>query len=321
MKTSEELKKFYEEQLLPDLKTLDSRRKKIAIGVGLLTFATVLVPLFVLAQFVMDFSAKSFYLLAGSLPMSMFFSSIIWFVGHLLLTRKYARDFKDQVIRKIVKFVDSDLNYESKKSLSISSQNPSKFEIEDYTSGMIGKTRIEFYSLSSEYTEITDSRGRGHKWWYTPFKGIFFIADFNKKFKGTTAVFSDIAERYLGKVVGSKIQSSETINGELVKLEDPEFEKTFVVYSDDQVEARYILSTSLMQRILEFKKKTGRDFSILFVDNTAHIAISYYKNLLEPRIFRSLLDFKQVEQYFHNIKLAVDVVEDLNLNTRIWGKE
>ena len=42
-------------------------------------------------------------------------------------------------------------------------------------------------------------------------------------------------------------------HGELVKLEDPEFEKSFVVYSGNQTEARYILSTSLMRRILDYK--------------------------------------------------------------------
>ena len=41
----------------------------------------------------------------------------------------------------------------------------------------------------------------------------------------------------------------------LVKLEDPEFEKHFVVSGEDQVEARYILSTCLMQRLTDFRNK------------------------------------------------------------------
>ena len=35
-----------------------------------------------------------------------------------------------------------------------------------------------------------------------------------------------------------------------MKLENPDFEKTFDVYSTDQIEARYLLSPSMMERLL-----------------------------------------------------------------------
>ena len=37
----------------------------------------------------------------------------------------------------------------------------------------------------------------------------------------------------------------------LIKMDNPEFEKEFVVYSDNPIKARYILTHSLMQRILK----------------------------------------------------------------------
>ncbi|MFT5169968.1 MAG: hypothetical protein ACI8Q2_000583, partial [Candidatus Omnitrophota bacterium] len=44
-------------------------------------------------------------------------------------------------------------------------------------------------------------------------------------------------------------------------------------------------------------------------------------NLFEPRIFKTLLDFKPIEEYFEDLSFAIGIVEDLNLNTRIWSKE
>ena len=44
-------------------------------------------------------------------------------------------------------------------------------------------------------------------------------------------------------------------------------------------------------------------------------------DLFEPRLFQTLLDFKPVRQYFEDIELAVGIVDDLNLNTRIWSKQ
>ena len=70
-----------------------------------------------------------------------------------------------------------------------------------------------------------------------------------------TLLYPDTAEKMFGKFG----QSLQSLNGKMahggrdvVKLEDPEFEKEFVVYAHDQVEARYVLSPSLMRRLLEF---------------------------------------------------------------------
>ena len=151
-------------------------------------------------------------------------------------------------------------------------------------------------------------------------QGLFFIADFNKKFSGRTFVLPDTAERLFGDA-GAFFQSLSKGRGELVKLEDPEFERMFVVYGDDQVESRYILSTSLMQRIVEFRKKTGRPIYLSFVGTQVFVAVSYRKALFEPRVFTSILHFKSAETYFDDLVLAVGIVEDLNLNTRIWSKQ
>ena len=45
---------------------------------------------------------------------------------------------------------------------------------------------------------------------------------------------------------------------EEIELEDPEFMEHFRVYSTDQVEARYILSPSMMERLLAFRREAVR---------------------------------------------------------------
>ena len=100
-----------------------------------------------------------------------------------------------------------------------------------------------------------------------------------------------------------------------------EFEKEFVVYGTDQVEARYILSTALMRRILEFKRKMKVPVCISFVNSNLYMAIGIKKNLFEPRVLRTILDFEMVRDYLEDVILAVGIVEDMNLNTRIWTKE
>ncbi|MHC4389637.1 MAG: DUF3137 domain-containing protein [Planctomycetota bacterium] len=189
-------------------------------------------------------------------------------------------------------------------------------QLSDYVSGKIGATRIEFSELHAEY-ESGSGKNRSRR---TVFKGLFFIADFNKHFTCQTIVLPDTAENLFGSF-GKLFQSWNILRGQLIKLEDPEFERNFVVYGNDQIQARYILSTSLMERIVDFKRKTNRRIYLSFVGSKVFVAISFTKDLFEPRLFQTILDFGLIQEYFGDLQLAVGIVEDLNLNTRIWSKE
>ena len=85
----------------------------------------------------------------------------------------------------------------------------------------------------------------------TAYKGILITLTMNKNFSGETIVKKD--NGLLGRWFSRKY--IKTIEGlENIKLEDPVFEKKFEVYSNDQIEARYLLSTSFMARLLQLAK-------------------------------------------------------------------
>ena len=128
----------------------------------------------------------------------------------------------------------------------------------------------------------------------------------------------DLAEKTFG-FLGKIFQSwNLTRKGQLIKLEDPEFEKLFVVYGDDQITARYILTPGLMQRLVEFRNRFNNTVYLSFKDSKVYVAVSINRNLFEPRIFRSNEDFALIKDYFDNLDLAGRIIEELNLNTRIW---
>lgn len=142
------------------------------------------------------------------------------------------------------------------------------------------------------------------------FKGLFFRANFNKKFKGRTLV--------LPRDLSSKMQVLTKGRAAIVKLEDPEFANLFVVYGD-QVEARFILSASLMEKIVNFRKKAGRKIYISFAESKIYVAIEYDEDIFEPRLFKTMLKFTPMREYYESLQLMLGIVEDLNLNRRIWN--
>ena len=319
MKTLEELGNYYNTALMPELTKLEEQRKQVlkkvclVNGIVLIVFIAILSLLFV-----------------TKVPMQVIFFGVFIAVAAIIgiykwLTSAYVNNFKSGVIENIIHFIDNHLHYARDAYIpsndfmksKIFNRQPDRHRGDDYVTGLVGKTKIEFSEIHSEY-ETRDSKGRST--WHTIFKGLFFVGDFNKHFKSVTVVLPDTAERLFGGF-GNFLQKMNASRGQLIKLEDPVFEKEFVVYGDDQVEARYILSTSLMKRIVDFKKKTGKKVFLSFVGSKIYVAIAFAKDLFEPRVFQTLIDFSQVVEYYQDLELVIGLVEDLNLNLRIWTKE
>jgi len=319
MKTIEELKAFYDSTLKNDLISLEDERKKIVNKVVLLNILCGLgIGLCAVLFFIF-----SFFVLIVGIPVI-----ILWIILYSKITKGYVSSFKDKVIYRIIKFIDDNLNYKPNNCISMQTymsskifrRNPDRYTGDDLVYGKLGKTDLVFSEIHSEYkTQSRSSNGTTQTHWHTIFKGLFFIATFNKKFKGETYVLPDVAQKMFGNLLGNLFQSWNKGRGELIKMEDPDFEKVFVVYGNDQIEARYILSTSLMKRILDYKNKTNKQIFLSFLQNQIFVAISYTKNLFEPRLFKTLLDFNMIREYYEDLLTAVSIVDELNLNTRIWG--
>lgn len=316
MKSAIPFELFYETRLLPTLTELEGDRKKLVTT--LFIYFAIALAVAIPLWFVMMFLAIVPFAIAG----------LTYFMKYNGTIREKKQIFKQEVIGKMIAFLDTNLVYESQGYIDSSIYNRSKLFLSDYNkykgddlvTGKIKQTAISFCELHTQReVETVDSKGHRTKKVNTVFKGIFFTADFNKKFVGETFVLPDAAERLLGSL-GTMVQKMNFQRPQLVKLEDPEFEKAFVVHGTDQVEARYILSTALMQRILEFSKKTRRLISISFIDSQIFIAIPISEDMFEAPLFSSLINYDRIAEYNRYLELCVGIVETLDLNTRIWTK-
>ena len=311
---------FYDNKLLPVLQELEKVRLRIRKNIlrGGSVGLIVAIALYLIAS-PNDFIPLMFFL-AGPVIIA----SIIGFAFSYKEHKNLKTTFKSKVIGEMVHFIEASLSYEPKKKISQQEYKRSKlftrgydrYKGDDYVKGKLGATQIEFSELHTQY-ETKDKDGKSS--WHTIFRGIFFIADFNKNFKGETFVQPDLAEKMFG-FMGSSLQKINKSKGDLVKMENEAFEKEFVVYASDQVEARYILSTKLLQRIIDFKNKMGAKMHVSFINSKMYIGISLRKNLFEVSYFKSLLKKEPIEEFYKYLDLCIGIAEELDLNTRIWTK-
>ncbi len=320
-----------EAELAPVIAQLEAERRRLVRGT---TIVAIVVGAIVLAICLSELRSTEPNPLPGrgdpgrSMVFAMFIGFAIVLAFYSSRERGYRSRFKSQVITHLIRALHPGLSYAPEDSVSqrefeestIWTRDVDRFSGEDLVEGQIGATRLRFSELHAEY-EKRGARGQTH--WHTIFQGLFFIADFNKHFVGATVVLPDTAERLFGRF-GRTLQSLSGRGGswkrELISLEDPEFERAFVVYSSDQIQARYILSTSLMRRLLEFRGRTGGELYVAFVHSQVYVAIAGRRDLFEPPVFERALSLDLLHEYAAQLRFVLDIVHELNLNTRIWSK-
>lgn len=321
MITATSFDQLYEQKLKPGLESLEQSRKTVVTvfwsGIGLL-LASVPCILFAIAI------GQPIALLLISVPVIF---AIFKFIDYGKKKKSYTASFKEEIIGTMIRSLDASLLYTPQNCIpeqdyvaaGIFRARIDSYSGDDLVTGRLGATKITFSELHhQEKQESTDSKGQRHENWVTIFKGIFFIADFNKNFNGITYIMPDAGNSFLG--IGKLFEKWTIGRGQLVNLENPAFEKLFTVYSSDQVEARYILSTSMMERLVAFRKKAANTVHLSFVHSKVHIAISINKSLFEPNVFSTGLQPDYLKEYFSYLQLTTGIVDDLNLNLRIWGK-
>ena len=226
----------------------------------------------------------------------------------------YRARFKRDIVAEVFKAVSPGAVYEPDRYVAEPIFDASglfakrgSFKGDDLVRGRIGQTAFEASELQRQYTEGSGKDERTQ----VVFHGLFFHLDFNKAIRGRTVVRpADTASWRLGSQAGLT----------RVVLEDPEFEKAFEVYSTSQVEARYILTPLLMERIVEIRGKTEKPIFVAFAANAAFVAVHYGRSLFEPSIATST-SFDSVVEIADHFRLADVIVQELDLNTRIWTKD
>ena len=329
-KTLAQFKQYCEQNLLTELKATESKRKYTLKTIfGSIIFCLIATWIFCLL-FAFLFTDRTdvrlnFYLFCLVLTIPPW----VIFVRGCIHT--YRLGFKRNIIESIVDFIsdeDRQLNYaahlflENKRQTIMALcrsqiftgnlQEPDYLEQEDCVYGTIGNTDLFFAEIFAENRRggyLNEYGQETYRSKQTLFHGLFFEAKFAKSFACRTFV------------IPNDIRGIAALNGwrgETIALEDPEFDRLFRVYGDSQVESRYILSTNLMHRLVEFNKKAGRKAYISFVDSFIYVAIPYRYRLFEPKLFTSMMSFTPLKEYFEDLQLAIAIVEDLNLNRRIW---
>jgi hypothetical protein len=312
MRSIEEFNQFYDSQLTAKIEKVDQLRNparkanKAGFGLGCGIFLTFIVAVL----------AGGFNILVVIVGGFTLYSGYRWYKLKDIV-KVYQSEFKKEIIHPIVKFISTDLNYSPERYVNqntfrsslIFREKADEYGGDDLISGSYSGHPVQFSEI------LVEKKGEKSK--TTIFQGLFFITEFNKDFDGHVILLPK------SKIIkGMKSASAYNRTEEKIKLENRQIMEQFDCFSNNDILARYVLSFSLMEKIAKFSELyPDNPIYLSFAHGKMYLAVRHYKPLFEPSIGRKV-DYKALlKDYFLEIVLILSIIEELDMDIKIWSKE
>lgn len=235
------------------------------------------------------------------------FIGIIITVLYIAITKpgkNYTSTFKQTVIKTFVKEYSEKLEYEPTRGISPNTYVQGEFEnfdiyhSEDLITGTLedGNT----INMAEVHTEDRSTDSDGNTTYTTLFHGLFAQIQLNK------IVETNLKIRRNGITL---------FNKEKIEMDSAEFEKKYNVFATDKIIAMQLLTSDIMQMLLDFKEKNKILPEITLKQNYLYIRFST-GDVFEANIMKSSLDYDTLKKYYDIINFTLKLTESFIKNIK-----
>ena len=332
--TREEFSKIYKEQFFPILAPLEAERAEAKRNSSPFFVLLVIFSLITIVGFIIE---KTMFIVVGlcvAIP-CLIISAYFW--GNI------SERLKKEIVPKIISLCGN-MYMSDNRDIVTDSEIDEMGLFPRFTRKSDDDVIIGIHkgcNFAIEETSLTHTEGSGKsRHTVTDFQGLIIKIQMNKNFEGET-------------IVGVKWQIDKRPGFEEVKLEDVEFMKHMKVYSTDQIEARYILTTTMIERLFmlgdafsngrmastekdagnlnvaesvvkrEPKKGIAAWFdypslvSAAFIAGYVYLFVPKYEDFFEVDVWNSLLDETKYYDIYCQMQLILSIIEYLKLDLKI----
>lgn len=192
--------------------------------------------------------------------------------------------------------IEQPANFERFEFLGLIKKNHTRSNFEDMMAGTAHGADFQFYEAHLERQEGSGKNRR----WVTKFRGQLLALKFDQNFLGKTVVLRD----------GGRFQRKKKDGMKRVGLVDPVFEKIFEAYGTDQVEARYLLTPTFMQRLVDLEKSVnGSKIRFGFIGGQLLIAVETANRYEPGSMFKPLIETPRTQKILDEIGAIYDVID------------
>lgn len=300
---------YYSEKIVNDLASFENLRKtELKKWVGVIIFAAFTIALLIwLIAYFPSQNGNSSGKIIGAIAVG------FWFWAHNI-SKSFENKVKKSIMHSFLSFF-GDFSWHPSMSISKNEIDKSKLignfnsiEPDDYFQGTYKGLKIYF-------SDCVLSNGSKYSNNYKRiFDGLFIQLEMNKSFKAHTILLEN---SHINLLTNFSLPHNFP-DMEKVSLEDPEFNKMFHIFAQDQVEARYVLTTAFIERFKHLKDTfKANHIRASFLDNSVLIVMDSNREWFKLGDLRKPVDDAgEFQEFFEEFVAVLSLIELLNLTSK-----
>lgn len=327
MKTLEQFEKYYQKELKPEIEIIEKEGEKVkrkysfkSYAIDMATLAIIITIIAITRNFVPEIPEFVIPLCFLITVLYGIIKPIYIFIKRNLVFDQFNQKYKETVAKKLVNYIDPELNYEPKGSLPadkfmirtffLAAKSKGNMMSEDLVHGKFDGRNFLMADVRASIS--TSSRGgsandRMH------FDGTYAIVTLDKSLNGTMHLnfvnkimqpMSDVTQgiesfqgkinQVLGGLVGKDPEDFDNrFSDGYIQVEtgDHSFGKAFRVIALESGEGEEILTEKFRKGLLKIAEESDKTIGLTFSGNELHIALTG-ENLFETDVHANILDQK-----------------------------
>ncbi|MCS6789486.1 MAG: DUF3137 domain-containing protein [Bacteroidia bacterium] len=311
MKTLEDFRKFFNEQLSVELSAAEAARKSTIMRAFLV--GGIIAVLAVLALWGVVKILGAVHLIGAGILVALVFSFLgFMMVRETLRNRNFYNLFKGRVVEGIIRYVDERLHYIPHRYIPSSvllrshlfNKPAHSYEGDDYCF-----MRLE----NGVFLEFSEAhlkgivKEEGTKKVIPLFDGIFAHLHVPE---------ARVGEMYILPSGMSEADLYHTGRLHTYTSDSPEFDSQFVVYASTASAVRRYLNSSLIRAFADFRTKyPNRHIYYASHGHNIYLGITAEQYFFEPNVWQSLVDVESLERFFLDLNdtmILLNAVADLS---------
>ena len=294
---------------------LASKGRQVLLGFGIFSLIS---GIDLLSSFIISSNVTNFNDLDIGKMIGLFF--VLGIGGGILLynlikiENKFKIEFKKRIIAKIVVVNFPGSTYQPERGIPevyflesklFPTYGYSTYKGSDFLNIVTEGVEMEISYLDISRQPISNRTGTNgfNNNSRTIFDGLFFRMVNNKENQGITWVYHhSIGIKVIGKIVSTFNNVFGISGSNLVKTGDPDFDKKFLVYTNNPDPGFFSLESGKIKSIKDVFENSKSGFSLSFVDRFVFLALRRPLNVFDPPIFRSLMGIEKMQKYVTALK-------------------
>ena len=314
----QEFQEAFYKKLLPELTKYSKKNKKISLPKEVIIFGivfTIFIGSTLTRELIGDSPlAETFFFCLKFLLFAFFivFLFSIFKIEHVLKFHAKEQDLKKEIIPLICECYGCLhwLDYNSRSEIDTSIVSKSNL-IPFFGGGFIDDVFVGNHrNVNYEIIEVGFRNKLKHYKSQTArnaFNGVIIKLDMNKNFTSNTTIYSDTNSIF----IPAKLQQTF--------LEDIEFNQKFKVYTNDEVEARYLITPVFMEQLKDMQTVfRAKNIYCAFYNNYFLLALALDKDLFSlDASSGALINSKQYFLFYEEIVSILKLIDHFKLDQKI----